>query len=55
MTLTRAVSAECWVKNKSGGKALEIVGVDNFLKRVITKKTGMEQMIKRNLGPRFPV
>lgn len=38
------------VKNKIGGKALEITHVENFLKKVISKKKKMEQMFERNIG-----
>lgn len=53
MTLTEAVSSECWVKNKIGGKVLEITHGNNFLKRVIAKKTKMEQMFERNMEPKI--
>lgn len=53
MTLTRALSAECWFKNKIGSGALETVCADSFLKGVIMKKAKMDQMFERSIGPKI--
>lgn len=47
--LTRAVSMSVGVQNKIRSEAL--ASVDKFLETVITKETGMAQVLERGHGP----